>query len=433
MSSRGEFVLLAGEQRWGVIVRDGKHVNIVDIDATLETGAAAIANAVAAVLKPAGYAGGPVIVALPASMCFCASISTGDLPRGDANALLYRFEEKLPFPAETVVADFITGDDRALGVCVKPQALTPLLDALENAGIDVGVITPAAMLAGQGLAGTDASLLVMGEPFDATQVNLLTRNAGRPTQWATTSDVSAQALLMTGEPVARALVTIDAKDAAAPLGAVLQDAGMATVEAIAHGAAEIFAGRLQPVINFRRGALAARDRLQRHRRPLNALLASAALLFAAITVAGLVRASRYQRLERAADARIRTEFLAQFPNWSGPISVAIVESEHRKSVAAAGNASPIARPSALNTMRDVLSRLPSGGELTLGRMSFGGTSFELEGRVGAYDQIDGLVAAARGAGLNVPPPQTRKEADNAWSFVLRGARSDASARAGGGQ
>jgi hypothetical protein len=33
--------------------------------------------------------------------------------------------------------------------------------------------------------------------------------------------------------------------------------------------------------------------------------------------------------------------------------------------------------------------------------------------------------------LNVPPPQTRKEADNAWSFVLRGARAgDASAAAG---
>ena len=420
-----KFVLLAGEQDWRVLVALGGRVNVVEVGSPAEASPTRLAAAVANVLRTNGYSGEPVPLAISATACFPAAISVQGVPTTDAKALAYRLEESLPFAAETVVSDFIVTGDRALGVCIKPGELAPILTALSAAGVDVAFVTPAAILAAQGCDGAADVLLLpeLGAPDKS--VNILALHDGRPVQWATVrataEDVAAQLRAMRSDPAA----TITAASGITVTADNATDAGVTAVEAIARAASAIAAGRTQPLLNFRRDALAAADPIRHHRRPLNALLAAAAIFFLAFTVATFIRAARYGEAEQAADAQIRTEFLAQFPNWSGPINVAVVESEHRKIFAAAnGIARTVARPSALKTLSDVLSRLPAAGaaDVSISRMSFGESSFELEGRVGASEQLDALVTAARGAGLNVTPPQTRKDADNSWSFVLRGAK-----------
>src|SRR5258708_5767894 len=93
-----------------------------------------IAKRVAEELRHAGYVGNPTLPEWGPGECLAASIETADLPRGDRKAMLYRLEEKVPLAAEHVVADFATSPSaggRALGVCVREDAIAPLLNSLE--------------------------------------------------------------------------------------------------------------------------------------------------------------------------------------------------------------------------------------------------------------------------------------------------------------
>jgi hypothetical protein len=54
-------------------------------------------------------------------------------------------------------------------------------------------------------------------------------------------------------------------------------------------------------------------------------------------------------------------------------------------------------------------------------MSFEETSFDLEGQVTSYEQLDGIAAAARKAGMDVAAPESRKNAEGLWEFTLHGA------------
>jgi hypothetical protein len=67
------------------------------------------------------------------------------------------------------------------------------------------------------------------------------------------------------------------------------------------------------------------------------------------------------------------------------------------------------------------------------RMAFNETTAELGGRSKAYDGADVLVAAARGAGLEVPPPQMEKLADGSWRFTIRASKPGKSPVAAGGR
>lgn len=437
MSTKPTFVLLTGEDAWQVVVSDGASVRSVQVNAPADAGPRQRAAAVLESLKSAGYDAHPVVLALHSSLCFAASIRIDDLPKADANAWLFRLEEQLPFAAETIVADFIPSGADALGVCVRTETIAPLVEALTTAGVDISAIVPAAILAAQGCGAAQASMLVVPEPSKPTaHANLLSMREGKPARWATVpaiaDAIALHAKLLASDAPPHIVATSDTSRPllnliASATGATPEVLSISATNAIALAAGQITAGKVAPLLNFRRGTLGQRDKFQRHRRAINFVLAAAAIFFLSFTLIAFIRAKQFRQVEASADGKIRSEFLAQFPNWSGPINATIVESEKRKALAAAGSALPTQRGSALNTLASVLTRLPSNDSLKVSRMSFGEASFELEGSVNDPAQIDALVAAAKAAGLNVPPPQSRKENDNAWSFVLRGARpADAS-------
>ena len=102
---------------------------------------------------------------------------------------------------------------------------------------------------------------------------------------------------------------------------------------------------------------------------------------------------------------------------------AVIESEHRKATARSGESlPPEATRSALQTMRDVLDKLPADGRFTLDRVRFEDQGFEMEGRLRSYEDVDAIAAAGRHAGLNVDPPQAHKDSQGLWSFTIRGVR-----------
>ncbi|MCC7409035.1 MAG: hypothetical protein IT442_13275, partial [Phycisphaeraceae bacterium] len=111
------------------------------------------------------------VLALPASWCYSAEVSTEGLPRGNRHTqpLLYRLEEKLPLPAEDVTADFQVHGAFARGLAVATARLRPLLIALERHNVHVHTIAPTALLAAQGAI----SLRVHGVPSDTPRLVLL--------------------------------------------------------------------------------------------------------------------------------------------------------------------------------------------------------------------------------------------------------------------
>src|ERR1051325_6790321 len=112
--AKKNFILFASDSGWHAGARDSL------IEIPLAGGAKPDQNASAAAdaLKRLGYGASPVMLAIPSNWCLAASIATDDLPKFDYKSLLYRLEEKLPWPAESITADFIRHENSALGICI---------------------------------------------------------------------------------------------------------------------------------------------------------------------------------------------------------------------------------------------------------------------------------------------------------------------------
>jgi type II secretory pathway component PulL len=387
-----------------------------------------IAKRVAEELHHAGYVGQPCVLALGAGECLAASIETADLPRGDRKAMLYRLEEKVPLAAEHVVADFAgpqTGG-RALGVCVREDAIAPLLNSLETCGVAVQSVTPTALLAAQQLAEAQTSQnLLIGE---GDQVNIIAVRDGAPLSWsvvpAMADDVQLQLDLVAldvGDDSTLRACGIETEILA---GRPVERAKSTERTVAAMAGAAVLAGRRRPWIELRRDALAIEDPLRLHRRGLNALLAMAALFLLALTAGLLWRAHRYDHLAKAAEEKMVEAFSAAFPGASVPEHVrTIVDAEYRKITGrTAGSLPPELSESALRTAYAVLSKIPPDLKLQASNVIFGDSSFTISLKLRAYEDVDKFARAVRDAGFDVPLANAQRGGDGYWSVDVRGER-----------
>jgi len=417
------------------------------------------AGTVAKFLSSHGYRGQPVLVALPSGWCMAAAVSTEGVPADDRAALAFRLEEQLPVAAESFTADFVlpTSSDApaALGVAVPNDRVTPIVAALESAGITVQSVTPAAMLALEACLARVRGLMALREtrapsigsdvdiaemptaivalPDEGGRVSLFALTDDRPIAWVTSERAPDQLELNLN------LLRLELPDGVPvltcglPAGAHAWPEGLELNPTVSPAeldglvgtlAQEILSGRRVPRIEFRRGALATGDPLRLHRRAINVALVSAAAFF--LIVAGFLfhRGTQYDRLATSYEAQLANEYKQAFGGQSVPPGVRrVVESELRKLTSAGATALPAeARQSALKLMRDVLSGVDAAAPVSFDRMSFSDTGFEAEGRCKSPEDLTGLITASKSAGLDVPPPQMRKAEGNAWTFVLKGAR-----------
>ena len=224
---------------------DASGPRITEIPGTTSATAPQIATQCAEALKKSGHGASPILLAIPSSWCLAGSIRTDDLPRSDAKSLIYRLEEKLPWPAESIVADFIRHEQSALGVCIRIDCVRAMIDALEAEGIAVQIITPTAFLAADAQSNSESSLVQLN---GINQVDLIATENGQPIFWAVSTtdpaDLKLQTnLLLLDLPKNFPQTTISTEDyyTSAALTAHL-----------------IMQGRRSPLIGFRRGELAAR-------------------------------------------------------------------------------------------------------------------------------------------------------------------------------
>ena len=353
---------------------------------------------IAAALKQLGHGGSSILLAIPSHWCFAATMpASDDLPRHDRRALLYRLEEQLPIAAEQLVADFMPmSDGGLLGLAARADLIRPWVESLEQSGISVASIAPTALLAAQHLAASQSSSTLLLETQSQQLLDQITLQDGRLTAWT----------------------LVPAADDFNPT-----DATQAAITTAAH----ILAGRTTPLAEFRRDALAPRDRMGRHRRALDALLACAAVLLLAVAGSFLVRAHRYDDRARSLESTLSSQFSAAFPQWSVPPDVrAVLASEHRKLLAQTStSAAGMAGGSALTTLHATLKSLPPDLRLHLTRIDVTDASIEMDGRVRSLESLDTLSKSLRAAGLEPAPPQARKDSSATWSFTLRAARPTA--------
>ncbi|MDB5324243.1 MAG: hypothetical protein JWN40_5874 [Phycisphaerales bacterium] len=435
-------ILFAGDDSWRIASAGA--VDELRIDR--ETSANEIAAAVAAKLRERQYQGEGVLLALPSSWCMAASISTQGLPRHDRAAMRFRLEEKLPLAAEAFTADFIEHDESALGVCVANDRVVPIVKALEAAGVVVQSMSPAALLAAQhyGWGGAATTVLLWRE---GASINLITRAGDVPDRWSLASDqleavrFELDVLLAELEGSQQA-VAIDLdqspiiEELAAVTGLAITAVQNLTIEqTVIAIAPDVLSGRVKPWVELRRDALSISDPLRVIRRPMNAALTAAAAVCLVLAAVFFYRSVGYDHLAQSYETQLANEFKLEFPNWPVPPNVrATVESERKKLTQTSSSALPAAaQGSALRVLHDVLSRVPPDSSLQMDRMAFNETTAELGGRSKAYDGADVLVAAARGAGLEVPPPQMEKLADGSWRFTIRASKPGKSPVAAGGQ
>jgi type II secretory pathway component PulL len=368
---------------------------------------------------------GEVVVAIPSAWCLAARVESSVNARDDHKTLLFRLEEKLPLAAEQIVADFIlqehSGRAHALGVAARLEVLRPLVAAVEAAGLVVRSVSPLALLAAQQSAADDPGDAIELWP-EGAQVNVIARRGRRTTAWSLVAGDDSDAMRRETDVQRMAFDRPPRVERREQL-----EASAATT------ARSILAGRTRPWVELRRGALSSADRIRSHRRPLNLALAAAAALLILLTGAMLVRAARYERLVTTYERQLASEFSRAFPDWPPPTNVrAVIDSEFRKAQAQRAGAGLNARQtSALRTLHDVLSRFPAHARCDVDHLTFGDGSFELQGRLHALEDVEPLAAAAREAGLEVPPPVTRRGEDGSWAVTLRGARPQPSVAVAG--
>ena len=79
------------------------------------------------------YRGEVVVVSVPSTWCYAASVGTAGLrDRKRSDALKYVLEEKLPISAEDFEADFAAHGETALGVAIETRRIAELLEALDG-------------------------------------------------------------------------------------------------------------------------------------------------------------------------------------------------------------------------------------------------------------------------------------------------------------
>jgi hypothetical protein len=413
------------------------------------------ARAVVAALDGDGRAGSRsgVILALPSDRCLCASIRVDDLPARDRRlAMLYRLEEKLPLPAEDVVADFLPGGDSALGVCVETAYARPLVEALESQGVAIEAICPASLLAlqqrmresaSQAEAAQDAILWATGG-----RVELFVLRDGMPRSWSVLADDPQDVRLHLGlEPLAEgrparvhAIGLSDASHRAmgALPGVELIAPGPASMDADAVTmAADVLAGRAEPWVNLRRDALASRDPLRSVRTPLTFAAAAAVLCVACACGGMLWRAARYDRLAARYASEQQQVYQQVFPSQPMPPDVrSRLESEERAlrglsgAVSGGGGNDPAAAiPSeapGLVVLRDLLAGLPADLRYRVLEARLDAGRFTLEGQVNAHGDADTIATALRAnKALAVEPPRTEQlpespTGEKAVSFTISG-------------
>lgn len=396
-------------------------------------------------LTSQGYAGGPVLLGIESVRCLVSNVSPpADSPQNHST-LSYALEVNLPLAAEDFVADFVFSQETALAIALDLSAVLPFVEALEDGGVAIQIITPTALLAVQDLipdsdrAGRPR--IVLWRFHDQIEFFVVDRNTTIRQWHLLPNEIDAVlrqlqvCCLKHDTPPSLMACNLDSEMLIA-----LRQQHPADIEehdekgyldSAAEAGAEALARRRAPAIELRRGALAGRDVY----RPIRGLLRftqwSAAVFLLVTIVVSTVRSYHYNRQVSNYQADQMLLFQDVLPGQRSVTGIRKrLESEYKKlsGLTGAASASPGA-VSALETLASLLRSLPDDLAFRFQevRLEEAGHVF-LRGQVQTHGGADALAAALRAGEFNVQQPTSTQVSDRVVTISLAATAEDTGRR-----
>lgn len=382
--------------------------------------AADLAESVAAFVETHRLRRDRLLIAPQSNSVLFATFPVGELAASrDRRTMAFRLEGSLPFDAEQTVADFLVGERLVSSVSVNGDALLPIVTALEERGLLVQSIVPAAILACQSLVRHEphvAEGLILWQETDRCE--WLRLSEGQLDQWrhlpagasVLSRELTVQQLDAAETP---AVMLVDMADELADeLQADCPGARRITTDGLAESArrfaGQVLSGSQTPWFELRRDRLANGDPYRAYRPAVSWLMGAAAAFVIVLAIAWGARAARLQQRFTEIKQQQRDLFERTFPQ--SPIPRAIVSrihSEHAKMIGSRQMNDDVPRShSALDVLHGFLTGRPTAlrSRFTEIRVENGVLTADIELR--SHDDAGVVAACLEQSGFSVDPPTT---------------------------
>jgi len=416
--TRSGRVLLAIDGRWLLTDAETDMRDVGCVDDSPST----IAAAVAAICSAGKDRAPRIVLALPSERCLTASWTSEEPIRpSERPALAYELESFLPFAAEDLTVDFQVADRSVLAVAVVTAELSPLVAALEAAGVQVASITPLALLWTPPARSTDPGdgtiEVAAGAMFGRWEWQR--RLDGRILEWLSFDDEQLlsrrlEELATASSPVRISLFgftppTVSANN---PNVTWVECETSPSIDESRRYTEELLAGRRAAPIELRQGNLKAADPYRNVRSSLR-LLGAAAACAALVIVGGIqYRMAKYREHIAACDRRQAEVFHELFPGKSVPSGVrSRLRGELDRLSSIQGSAGGSGSISALTTLHRFLQALPEQTRMRTSEVVFEEGRLSLDLTTASHGNIAVLTDALKAQGFEVEPAGTEQVSD----------------------
>ena len=439
MSVESASTIFIQQQSWRIGSAGEGGIELIDLTIHEEATSEQIAEAIEANVDKEKVR--ELILALPSEWCLCASINARPEGRGWRRELLFELEEQLPLAAEDVVGDFIVLDDRCIGICTEVSRLRLLIDALESRGFYVGSICPAALLALQNrMSHRDAEAANAMLWSAGGHVDMFLLKAGKPIAWhvipSEPHDVAnrlkmlaysraTEQISLLGDSVSQEIIdcclelpNVQIMTETEPTGDLYQHA--------CDSAALVAAGKLKPIVDLRRDALASRYRFRRINTAIHTAIACFIIMLFVLGGSMLWMSYQYEDQVNQIRQQLNVDYKRGLPSGrpTERTSVMTKELEDELSIlqAQSGNASGIIQTSsALRVLTDLVSSYPQDVHFRLLKLRISANEIRMEGEAQTHQHPSRIVEAiSRSGKFDMDPPRTASLSGRGVSFNIRG-------------
>jgi len=389
-------------------------------------------------IHQADCADAPVLLAVPATWCAAASISTDSLPRRDRlSAMAYRLEEKLPLATEEFSAGFISGKDHALGICVILDKVLPITQALEARGLYIHAIIPTTTLLAQ-------ELIYQGHSIEADVLlwhhdgwyDTVTLDEARqqPDSWCLLPDDPTAVkrhlnLRVIGGRETRGVLLIgDEADASSKSPDGVHVHSNTTLiredplQSAARFAKRIISGQSEPWVDLKSSDLGALGKTRFIQKPLKAALFAGVIMLICLNGAIFWRTQQYGNLSDSYLEQERSLFAELYPGQTPPLAINNrLAGEYKKISGMRGASDTMPPPPAtLTLLYQVLDQMPGNVRYRVLEMRIEEDHVYIDGQARTHNDV-GILVDAMGASrtLNVENRHTeRLTGEKGVSFVI---------------